>query len=121
MSKACKITCLIFGRSYVGTIFAKRVGDIFESVSETANITVDHYFVSTAGSDSNNGSAAHPWATITHAATAIGAGATVHVAPGTYKGYITTRANGTSLLRITYISDVQWAAKIIGNRVSHST
>jgi hypothetical protein len=51
----------------------------------------------------------------------IGPGATVHVAPGTYTGYITTYAKGTSLLRITYISDVQWAAKIIGNRVDHST
>ncbi len=124
MFNAYKITCLIFLLARVGTISAQSVGDSFNSVSASvsaANSTVGQYYVSPTGSDSNNGSAAYPWATITHAATAIGAGATVHVAPGTYKGYITTRANGTSLLRITYISDVQWAAKIIGNRVDHST
>src|SRR5437879_9984790 len=124
MSKAYKITCLIFLLECVGTISAQSVGDSFNSVSASvsaANSTVGQYYVSPTGSDSNNGSAAHPWKTITHAATMIGPGATVHVAPGTYKGYITTRANGTSLLRITYISDVQWAAKIIGNRVDHST
>ncbi len=126
MSKACKITCLIFLLACVGMISAQSVGDSFQSVSGSvlvanSNIGVAQYYVSPAGSDSNNGSAAHPWATITHAATMIGPGATVHVAPGTYTGYITSYAKGTSSLRITYISDVQWAAKIIGNRVDHST
>src|SRR6266853_2366398 len=124
MSKAYKITCLIFLLARVGTISAQSVGDTFNSVSASVsgvNSTVGQYYVSPTGSDSNNGSAANPWKTITHAATMIGPGATVHVAPGTYTGYITTYAKGTSSLRITYISDVQWAAKIIGNRVDHST
>src|SRR5258708_29961968 len=121
MSTACKITCIIFLLACVGTISGQRVGDSFESVSASANITVGQYYVSPTGSDSNNGSAAHPWKTITHAATMIGAGATVHVAPGTYTGYITTYAKATSSLRITYISDGQWAAKIVGNRADHST
>ena len=42
------------------------------------------YFVSTAGSDSNDGSAAHPWRTIQHASSLVTAGYTVHVLPGTY-------------------------------------
>src|SRR6202795_3643 len=124
MSKACKITCLIFLLARVGTISAQSVGDSFESVSASVsgvNGTVGQYYVSTTGSDSNNGSAAHPWKTIAHAAAMIGPGATVPVGPGGYTGYITTRARGTSSLRITYISDVQWAAKIVGNRVDHST
>jgi hypothetical protein len=100
------------------------MGDTFNSVSASvsgANTTAGQYYVSPTGSDSNNGSAAHPWKTITHAGTVVGPGATVHVAPGTYTGYITTYAKGTSSLRITYISDVQWAAKIIGNLVDRST
>jgi hypothetical protein len=102
------------------------VGDAFDTVSESASVAntdvgVGQYYVSPTGSDSNNGSAAHPWKTITHAGTVVGPGATVHVAAGTYTGYITTYAKGTSSLRIIYISDVQWAAKIIGNRVDHST
>jgi len=126
MSNAGKIICLIFLLARVGTISAQSAGDSFKTVSASvsvanSNVGVAQYYVSPTGRDSNNGSAAHPWATITHAATMIGPGAIVHVAPGTYTGYITTRAKGTSSLRITYISDVQWAAKIIGNRVDHST
>jgi len=126
MSNACKITCLIFLLAGFGTISAQSVGDSFNGVSagvSAANTNVGQYqyYVSPTGRDTNNGSAAHPWATITHAAGMIGPGAIVHVAPGTYTGYITSRAKGTSSLRITYISDVQWAAKIIGNRVDHST
>src|SRR5207248_4841033 len=45
----------------------------------------------------------------------------VHVAPGTYTGYITTSATGTASARITYISDVQWGAKIVGDLVDRST
>jgi len=37
------------------------------------------YFVSTAGSDSNDGSAAHPWRTIQHASSLVTAGYTVHI------------------------------------------
>src|SRR4029077_15797777 len=117
MSNAGKIACLIFLLARIGTMSAQSVGDSFQSDSSSvsvANTTVGQYYVSPTGSDSNNGSAAHPWKTITHAGTVVGPGATVHVAPGTYKGYFTTTANGTSTLRITYISDVQWAAKIIG-------
>ena len=73
------------------------------------------YYVSPGGSDSNDGSAAHPWATINHADSVIGPGSTVHVAPGTYKTTITTSSNGTANAPITYISDVEWGAKIVGD------
>ena len=86
-----------------------------------ANGGVRQYYIAPTGRDSNDGSATHPWATIGHAGMVIGPGAIVHVAPGTYTGYIDTRASGTSLARIAYISDVRWGAKIIGNQVDHST
>jgi hypothetical protein len=91
------------------------------------------YFVSTAGSDSNDGSAAHPWRTIQHASSLVTAGYTVHVAPGTYNvagpgtypaqvtNAITTSASGTASARIRFISDVKWGAKIVtSNRSFYS-
>ncbi len=70
------------------------------------------YYVSPTGSDSNDGSSAHPWKTIQHAATLVTAGYTVHVGPGTYSGAVTTSASGTASAPNRYISDNRWAAKI---------
>ncbi len=42
------------------------------------------YFVAPTGSDTAAGSASQPWATIQHAANAVAAGDTVHIAAGTY-------------------------------------
>ena len=106
------------------TVTAQSVADTSKSASanvSVANTTAGQYYVAPTGSDANNGSAASPWATIAHAATVIGPGATVHVGPGAYTGYITTSVSGTASSRITYISDLQWGAKIIGDRVDHST
>jgi len=76
-------------------------------------MAAQNYYVSTAGSDSNNGSSTAPWKTITHAAALAQAGWTVHVAPGTYnEGVIQISASGTSSSPITFISDTQWAAKV---------
>lgn len=75
--------------------------------------TGKNYYVSPDGSDSTgDGSAARPWATIAYASTQIGPGATVHVAPGSYAGNISTNVSGTSGARITYISDTPHAARI---------
>jgi len=105
-----------------GTIAAQGAADNSDGLSvNVANAAVRHYYIAPTGRDSNGGSATHPWATIGHAGMVIGPGAIVHVAPGTYTGYIDTRASGTSSSRITYISDAQWGAKIVGNRVDHST
>jgi hypothetical protein len=90
-----------------------------------------NYYVSTSGSDSNDGSAAHPWRTIQHASSLVAPGYTVHVAPGTYNvagpgAYptqityaISTSASGTASARIRFISDVKWGAKIVTSNQSY--
>ena len=80
-------------------------------------------YVSTAGNDSNDGSACHSWATIQHAADSAQAGMTIHVAPGTYrvsalsgeKASIDSSASGTASSHIIFISDQQWGAKIVSS------
>jgi hypothetical protein len=79
------------------------------------------YYVSTTGDDANDGSAAHPWLTIAHAASTIAAGGkpiTVHVLAGTYAltsaTCITSSVDGTASAPITFVSDVRGAAKIDG-------
>lgn len=72
------------------------------------------FHVSTTGSDGNDGSLKHPWKTVSHAAASVKPGATVHVAPGEYRGNITTSASGNSSARIRFISERQWGAKILG-------
>ena len=97
------------------TVSVSAVSTVDTSKSGTAAISFGpgtNYYVAPAGSDSNDGSQAHPWATIQHAANQVAAGATVHVAPGTYSGAITTNTSGTSSSRIKFVSDVQWGALI---------
>jgi hypothetical protein len=75
-----------------------------------------NYYISTTGSDSNDGSASHPWATIQHASNLAQPGWTMHVAPGTYKvSSLVTPTSGTASARIRYISDAKWGAKIVGS------
>ncbi|PYU91727.1 MAG: hypothetical protein DMG25_13865, partial [Acidobacteria bacterium] len=88
------------------------------SLTGVSSASAADYYVSTTGSDSNDGSAAHPWATIAHAASVVGPGSTVHVAPGTYRGQFNTSASGTSSAYITYVSDTKWGAKIAGGSSS---
>ena len=86
--------------------------------SASATGAVD-YYVSPSGSDSRgDGSLSRPWATIAHASTLVGPGATVHVAAGIYEGSFKTYASGIVAARITYISDTKWGAKLIGTRGS---
>jgi hypothetical protein len=70
------------------------------------------YYVSKAGSDDHDGSAARPWATLQHAAIKAESGSTVHVLPGLYRGPIVTRRNGQAAARIRFLSEKQWEAKI---------
>jgi parallel beta-helix repeat protein len=71
------------------------------------------YYVSTTGSDSNSGTACSPWRTLQHAANTAGAGATVHVLPGTYtQDLLTLNNSGTAAARIRFISDQKWGALI---------
>jgi hypothetical protein len=72
-------------------------------------------YVSTAGSDSSDGSLAHPWQTIQYASDMARPGMSIHVARGTYytSSIIDTSINGTSTARIRYMSDQKWGAKIV--------
>src|SRR5712692_5590266 len=72
------------------------------------------YYVATTGSDSNSGTQAQPWHTLTHAGAVTMAGDTIHVAAGTYNENVVTERGGKASSRITYISDVRWGAKITG-------
>ena len=77
----------------------------------------NQYWISTSGSDSNDGSQAHPWATLQKASSSLklgSGGAVIHVLSGTYKigQTITTAARGTTTQRIAYVSDTTWGAKI---------
>jgi hypothetical protein len=79
------------------------------------SVAQNQFYVSAAGSDSNDGSQARPWRTIQHADSVLtlgASGAVVHVASGTYSGPITTNKSGTASARIVFISDRKWGAKI---------
>lgn len=67
------------------------------------------------GNDSFAGTPTAPLKTIQRAANLAKEGTTVHVAPGTYKENIITRANGKSSARVRYVSDTKRGAKIIGS------
>jgi hypothetical protein len=63
------------------------------------------FVVSTSGSDANDGSAAHPWKTLQHAADAVAGGDSVSVVAGTYVGFSLgygVPQNGTSSAPITF-------------------
>lgn len=71
-----------------------------------------NYYVATYGSDSNDGSACHPWQTISHAMGYLSPGVNIHVQPGTYNEAVQVTGHGTASAPITIISDMQWAAQI---------
>src|SRR5579883_466810 len=70
------------------------------------------YYVAPSGDNSNDGSQAHPFATIQQAATVVTPGSMVHVLPGIYADPVTVTTSGTADARITFLSDVRWGAKI---------
>ncbi len=80
--------------------------------------TADLY-VSTQGSDTNRGTAAQPFRTITHAYTLAAPGLTIHVAPGIYHDYtsrwgIRLGKSGTAKNPIVLQSSVRGGAVIDG-------
>lgn len=76
-----------------------------EGVASSSTAAASAYYVSTTGSDSTgNGSESSPWATIAHASTQVGPGATVYVAAGVYTGSFTTNSSGTASDYITYVA-----------------
>ncbi|MGI4842473.1 MAG: choice-of-anchor Q domain-containing protein [Janthinobacterium lividum] len=74
-----------------------------------------HLYVATTGSDSNPGTQARPFKTINKAASVAKASTTVHVAPGTYNGNVSTKLSGTSSAPIRFVSDTKWGARIVGS------
>ncbi len=72
------------------------------------------WFVSTKGSDANEGSVAHPWATIQHADQVAKPGDTVIVLDGTYRGSVALASSGTANHPLTYKAQNKWKAKLVG-------
>ena len=70
------------------------------------------YYVSPSGSDTNDGSQTHPFATIQGAADVATPGTTVHVLPGTYTQPVKVENDGTASAHITFLSETTWGAKI---------
>ncbi|MDL2354111.1 MAG: choice-of-anchor Q domain-containing protein [Pseudomonadota bacterium] len=84
-------------------------------VGTDAAASTYNLYVSTTGSDTNSGSQAAPFRTISRAAKAAKPSTTIHVAAGTYSGNVATSVHGTATARIRYVSDTKWGAKIIGS------
>jgi parallel beta-helix repeat protein len=109
-------------RGILGAVLLFNIGmHGLESTGRSALAGGRNYYVSPNGSDRNDGSLKHPWATIEHAASRLLPGDTVHVLPGAYRGRITTAASGLHDASITYISQEKWKAQIIGDVIDGST
>jgi hypothetical protein len=70
------------------------------------------YYVAPSGSDANDGSKDHPFASIQKAADEVTPGSVVHVLPGTYTDSVLVENDGTADARITFLSETRWAARI---------
>lgn len=62
------------------------------------------YYVATDGSDAGPGTTSQPWATLQHAAEVVGAGDTVRVRAGDYRGFYVERS-GTVGAPISFVAD----------------
>ncbi|MDP4228669.1 MAG: choice-of-anchor Q domain-containing protein, partial [Bacteroidota bacterium] len=85
-----------------------------------ASLNSTDRYVAANGSDSNDGSACHPWATVEYAASLAQPGWTVHVGPGTYSvgSGIVNNNSGNSSARIVYIGSYDksawtWNTKLV--------
>jgi hypothetical protein len=74
---------------------------LFASLLVASSASAATYHVATNGSDSGDGSTAHPWLTIQHAADRVQPGDTVSVSAGTYTGF-TIEQSGTQAAPITF-------------------
>ena len=109
------------------TITAQSAYQASASANATVSLTpaplnsTDRY-VAANGSDSNDGSACHPWATVQYAASLAQPGWTVHVGPGTYSvgSGILNNNSGNSSARIVYIGNYDkatstWNTKLVSS------
>jgi hypothetical protein len=104
----CKTVC-------VAALIASTIASCSSMASAERKPVGYHIYVASSGSDANPGSQFEPLRTIQHAASIAVPGTTVHVAPGTYRGDVTTKVHGTTAERIRYVSDAKWEAKVIGS------
>ena len=107
------------------TVTAQSAYDTSSSASATVSLTPasstsNDRYVATTGSDSNDGSACHPWATVQYAASLAQPGWTIHVAPGTYDvgAGIVNDNSGTANSPIVYIGSYDkstwtWNTKLV--------
>ena len=100
---------------FVTALVISCVSGSFDSGEASVQGALVDRYVSPRGSDSSDGSAAHPWQTIQHAGSMAKPGMTIHVAPGIYRtgSAITTKSSGSASARIRYLSDQKWGAKIV--------
>ena len=89
-------------------------GNALSEDSTASKIPVTQFtlYVSPAGDDANDGSAAAPFRTLARAAQSARPSTTVIVAPGSYAGGIKTTTNGSAAGRIIYVSSTKWGARI---------
>lgn len=102
------------------TVTAVSQADATKSASAAVTVTAAsggglNYYVAPTGSNTNPGTAALPWKTITFAISQATAGATIHVLAGTYNELVTLNKSGSAAGGyITLLSDPQAAAILDG-------
>src|ERR1700685_4044184 len=87
---------------------------VFAWMLFSAAVSPMDLYVATNGNDANPGTQSAPLATITKASQLAVPGTTVHVMEGRYNESVATKASGTAALRITYISNTERGAIIVG-------
>src|SRR5207253_4800123 len=81
------------------------------------------FYVSASGSDTNDGSAAHPWRSLSRADQAARPGVTIHVLPATYPNENDTTAcrqttcSGRATAPIPWVSVQRWHARLTCNHI----
>jgi hypothetical protein len=89
-----------------------------EQPAEAPTLQGTVYYVATAGSDSNPGTAAKPWRTIQKAANTLAAGDTVYVRAGTYYEQVVPQNSGSAGSTITYAAYPGETATIDGSSIT---
>lgn len=111
------------------SITATSYQDPTKSATATASIspattTGANYYVAPNGSDSNDGSAAHPWATLGHANSRVSAGSTVQVSAGTYSqgsSQLNLTTSGSPSAYVTYLCSPIRSCYITSNITGNNT
>lgn len=75
------------------------------------------FYVSLSGNDSNNGSQAKPFKTISKAISSLSGGGLIVVANGDYKEYINIKKSGTTQKPIEIVAQTKQKAKVLGFRI----